>query len=444
MSIPKRVAIVLLVAEASCGGDLTPGKLGGAGDQEAPPPISLSPPADQDIAQRLTGIFAEVDGLQDVRVRVRDSVVRLDGEVGSTALKQSAAAIAERVEGVAHLDNDIATRPDVSARLAPTRRTLRGFWSATLRFVPQLGAAVLVFLPFLLLSVVIGRWRRPLHRLGVNRLTGRFLRYTLRGLVLVVGVLVALDILGLVGIVGAVVGAVGILALIASLAFRGWVENYFPGMMLGLHPPFHTGDLVEIGSTEGRVIRITPRSTMLMTLDGEEVQIPNVVVYRETLINYSNHRERRLRFTVVLSPLADLREAQAIGRRALLDLRGVMSDPPPFMRTRTLERDSIEVEFFAWVDQDELSFRVVEARARRAVFEALHEHGVPLPEQVVVLERRRPGAARQARPPEAIDDADARDQAFLDEQLDRARSARGERDLLAEGATIDGKDAATK
>lgn len=433
---PTRIVIPLALAAVACGADLTPVELKGGNTDGEPPPIALSPPPDRQLADRLTGIFAAIDGLDEVQVTVRAGVVRLDGETETTALKQAAATVAARVEGVVHVDNEITTRPDVRNRLAPTGRTLRGVWRATLRFLPQLGAALLVFLPFLLLAHLIGKWRHPLRRLGINRLTGRVLRYALRITVVLIGILIGLDILGLVGLVGAVVGTLGVLALIASLAARGWIENYFPGMMLGLNPPFHAGDLVQIGDVEGRVVRITARATVLMSLDGEEVQIANVEVYRTTLINFSQHRERRLRFTVTLSPAADLVAAQEVGRAALLALEGVLSDPPPFMRMRRLGRDFLDVDFMAWIDQDVIGFRIVEGRAKRAVFEALAGAGIPLPQDVLhVVPPERDGRERPDHGAAPADDADSRDQAFLDEQLGRARSAPGERDLLEE-ATV--------
>jgi small-conductance mechanosensitive channel len=226
------------------------------------------------------------------------------------------------------------------------------------------------------------------------------------------------------GIVGAVVGTLGLLGLVAGIAFKDWVANYLPAMMLGFHPPFKAGDLVQ-------------GATVLMTPDGEELRLPNASLFQETLINYSQHRERRLRVPVPLSPHADMRRAQEVGQRALLELHGIERDPPPFMRTRALGRDMVEVEFFAWVDQDAVNFRTAESRARRAVLEALDAGGVPLPPDTLLVRwDHRPGPNRDERTT-ADDAAEQLDQAFMDRQLERelARSRTdGERDLLAEGA----------
>jgi small conductance mechanosensitive channel len=254
-------------------------------------------------------------------------------------------------------------------------------------------------------------------------------------LVLVTGLVLALDVIGIIGIVGAVFGALGLIGIIAGFVFKDWVANYLPGLALGLNPPFKAGDLIQLGPHEGRVVRITPRATVLMTSDGEEVRLPNALSLREPMINYSHHGTRRLRFTVPLAPFADLHRAHEVGHRTLREIHGIVAEPPPFMRTRALEHDRIEVEFFAWVDQGEVNFRTVESTAKRAVFEALAEHHVPLPVETLIIERppkpRAVAAEHAAAPPDAAEDLD---RAFLDDQLRAARAATGERDLLEEGS----------
>lgn len=430
-------AIAMLVAVIGC--DVGGGKLGkleesaSGADARA---ISLQRPADQEIQQRLAGIYAEVEGLEDVQVRVREGVVHLQGSTDAFELEQRAVAIATGLEDVVHVASEI-TSTSSGGLLSSIGRSVRGLARGAVDLLPQLTAAVVAFLPFLLLSIALGRWQHPLRALGVRQLTGSIVRFVLRGLLLFGGLLLALDVLGIMGIVGALVGALGLFGLVVGIAFKDWIANYFPGMMLGLHPPFQSGHLVQIGDYEGRVIKITPRATVLMTTDGEELRIPNGMLLKETLINYSCHRQRRLRITIPISPQADLRLAQELGQRALLELDGVMPDPPPFMRTRAITRDEVEVEFFAWIDQDAVNFRTLESRARRAVLEALPQGGVALPEPTYhVRVQAIPTIGHEGSggdgPPE---DPERRDQLFLDEQLEEARhrSTDGERDLLAEG-----------
>jgi small conductance mechanosensitive channel len=396
--------------------------LGAAGDGQAAeelPLIPLDGPPDRELKARLDSIFEEVEGVDGVRVAVRAGVVHLSGSAETLAAEQWANATASRLEGVVYVDSDLA-QPAANTGLAAIGRTLRRLGRAAIDITPQIVAAVVVLIPFLLLSVALGRWRHPLRFFGMSSLSSNLLRVALRALLILVGVLLALDVLGIMATVGGVVGAVGVLGLAASFIFKDWVSNYLPGVMLGLHPPFKAGDLVKIGAHEGRVAQITPSATVLVTTDGEEVRIPNHEFFQATTINFSRHRARRLRFMVPVSPHADIEKTERLARRALLDVRGLLAEPPPFLRTRGLGRDQVDVELFAWVDQDLANFRNVESRAKRAVLGALIAGGIPLPEDTLVIHP----APREA---EAVDEA------FLAEQLALTRSRREERDLLEEG-----------
>lgn len=373
---------------------------------EAGGTFALEGPADGAIQHRIAEIYAQLDGLRDVDVRVTAGVVHLRGTTESIADEQRAISIARRIEGVVEVTSDVHAPEQL---LATTWRSFRRVARSAFEIVPQLSAASVVFVPFVVLSLLVGRWRRPFHRLGVSQLTGSLVRFALRGALLVTGVLLGLEILGITGVIGAVVGTLGILGLVAGVVFKDWVANYFPSVVLGMHPPFKAGDLVQIGDREGRVIKIAPRATILMTLDGEEVRVPNSALFEEVLLNYSHFRERRLRFVVPLALRADVHAAEELGREALLALRGVMAEPAPFMRVRELGRDRVDVEFFAWIDQDAVNFRTVESRARRAVHEALTAAGIPRPTFKV----------RAA----TASNAEELDAAFVQRQTERARAA---------------------
>ena len=429
MTLRIAATLIAILACAACqtvGFDLTGADPAAApGNEEV---IRSGGPSDEELQRRLSDIYSEVNGMEHVDVRLRHGVAHVSGTVENVTLQHEAIALARRMEGVVYVANDI--RIEASDRfLSSVLRTLSGVWRALADMLPRLIAAVVVFAPFLALSSLVRKWRNPLGRFGVRRLTASLIRTVVRGALLISGLFVALDVVGIVGVVGALIGALGLLGLAAGILFKDWLANYFPAVLLGMHPPFKTGDLVQIGDHEGRVVKITPRATVLLTMDGEELRLPNTLLIQEPLINFSEHRERRLRFIMPLSPRADLGMAQDIGCRALLALRGVKSEPPPFCRTQTLHRDAVDVEFFASIDQDAVNYRAIASRARRAVFEALCKAGVPLPTDERELSFK---VADSASPAGESESAEAGDDAFIASQLERVRERlkAGERDLL--------------
>ena len=311
-------AATLSAALLGCG--VSSAGIASASKEEALPPIALERPPDRQLKDRLTGILQEME-LGSVHVEVREGVVHLSGTIDSLAM-QRAITMAKRLEGVVEVSSDVVEPSSIWGPLAPTGRALRRLGRGALELVPQLVAALVVFVPFVFLSTLLRRWRRPFRRLGMSSLSSNLLRIALRGLAILIGAVLALDVLGIMGTVGAVVGTLGVMGLAAGFVFKDWVSNYLPGVMLGLHPPFKAGDLIQIGEREGRVARVTPSATVLVTTDGETVRIPNTEFFRDTMVNFSHRRTRRLRFVLSLAPHANLAAAEELGCRAMLGLRG--------------------------------------------------------------------------------------------------------------------------
>jgi small-conductance mechanosensitive channel/CRP-like cAMP-binding protein len=70
----------------------------------------------------------------------------------------------------------------------------------------------------------------------------------------------------------------------------GWMRqgNFFGGLLLQSHRPFVSGDWVRLGDHSGRVVGTGWRATWIITRNNEHVQIPNAVLAREPVVNYSS------------------------------------------------------------------------------------------------------------------------------------------------------------
>ena len=70
----------------------------------------------------------------------------------------------------------------------------------------------------------------------------------------------------------------------------GWMRqgNFFGGLLLQSHRPFVSGDRVRLGHHSGRVLGTGWRATWIVTRNNEHVQIPNAVLAREPVVNYTS------------------------------------------------------------------------------------------------------------------------------------------------------------
>jgi small-conductance mechanosensitive channel/CRP-like cAMP-binding protein len=78
-----------------------------------------------------------------------------------------------------------------------------------------------------------------------------------------------------------------VLTATIGLAFQSTLANMLAGLSIHLEKSLNQGDWISVGGQEGRVIDISLRSTQIMTIDHNEVFIPNSKVLNDAVVNYS-------------------------------------------------------------------------------------------------------------------------------------------------------------
>jgi small-conductance mechanosensitive channel len=394
--------------------------------------------ADARIETRLRATFGRLDGLAGVDVSVRAGVVELTGTVPSASARTLAGALATQVLGVSAVENSLETDRSVRRRLGAALDTLEVRLWELVGALPLLAVAVLVFVVFTALGRFATRWERPYRRLGRNTFVRDLIRQAVRGGFLVAGALLALEVLDATALVGAVLGAAGLAGLAIGFAFRDLVENYIASVLLSLRQPFLPNDHVRIEGVEGKVVRLTSRASILLTLDGNHVRIPNAIVFKAVIENYSRNPLRRFSFPVGAGVDEDLVAAQDLGVGILRSMDGVLADPEPFALVEELGDSTVTVRFFGWVDQRQADFLKVRSEAIRLVKQGFDEAGIDMPEPIqrVRLEdiaARAPGAPTAQRATTRTRDV-AVDR-HLEDQIEEERAA--EPDLLSDEAEVE-------
>lgn len=341
-----------------------------------------APDPDAPIQERLDGIYANVEGLEPVRVEVDAGVVTLYGEVVSDRLRAEAQRLAEGVEGVVTVQNEVTVSSSLAERIGPA---LERFEERTMRVVyglPLLAVGVVI----LVIGWRFSRWlsRRDwvVRRIRGNAFTRDLLRHLVRALVMMAAILFVLDLLELTALVGAVLGAAGVATLAIGFAFRDLIENYISSVLLSIRQPFEPNDLVTIGEHTGRVSRLTSRATVLITLDGNHVRIPNATVFKSTMTNFSRNPRRRFDFEVGVAVEPELLPVQSLAEKVLGKIDGVLSDPGPMCLVTQLGDSSVILQIFGWVDQTVSDYGRVRSEAIRQVKEAFDAAGIVMPEPI--------------------------------------------------------------
>lgn len=129
-----------------------------------------------------------------------------------------------------------------------------------------------------------------------NRTMVRFFENVYRVLIVLLGIIMALDLLG-VPVTGLLTGA-GVAGLAVSLAAQSTLSNLIAGVTLVMEHPFGIGDYVVLGSYEGTVEDISFRSTRIRTADNVVITVENSKICSEYIQNVTNRTTRLWQFTI--------------------------------------------------------------------------------------------------------------------------------------------------
>lgn len=422
-------------------------------ETEAPEPVIEAPredPEDAEISARIDRIFDEIDNLSAVEATTVAGVVTLSGVVATAAAGERAVDIASRVEGVVAVENRIERDVSVETRLSPAVQNLEQLVAKTLRGAPLFLTALLVFLLVAAIGLLLARWEALWRRVAPNAFIGELMQSTTRIVFLGLALVVALTLLDATAFLGAVLGAAGVLGLAVGFAVRDPIENYITSIMLSLRQPFRPNDHVVIGGHEGRVVRLTSRATILLTLDGNHLRIPNAAVFKSVILNYTTNPERRVEFELGVDADEDPLEAASVGRDRLAAEPFALADPDASAHIREVGDSSVIIVFQVWIDQRRSDYFKSRTAAIAAVKSAIEAAGFTLPEPIYRLridsrsapvvaaaasasapDRRKVAADQRETPATTVDTAPER---HIEEKVNAERRVAKEDDLLNESA----------
>lgn len=337
---------------------------------------------DSRLAGAVSQRMARVPDLRDVTVTATANVVRLDGQVTGPEDRSHAEQIARQQAGVVAVDNRI----ELSTRLGDRLRAALGQVYAKLIGLVAKAPLLLVAGVIVLLAWWIGRAisrRIHLSRFSaknpyIDALVARIVRW----LILLVGLLIALDLLEATAVVGALLGSAGVVGIAVGFAFRDIAENYVAGILLSLRRWFSPGDHILVDRYEGKVVALTARSTLLMTFDGNQVSLPNALIFKSVVTNFSQNANRRFEFTTVIDVNESAGESQELAMGAIAGVDGVLADPAPSSVVDGYLGGGVQLKFFGWVNQRESDLGKVRSEAIRAVKSAFGKASIDGPRPV--------------------------------------------------------------
>ncbi|MEQ8209737.1 MAG: mechanosensitive ion channel family protein [Lacipirellulaceae bacterium] len=345
--------------------------------------VDVNPEAeDRDIAGRLKRIL-EASGLfQEIDVRVDEGVVFLTGRTKREEHRQKATDLANHTQDVVMTVNNIEIVKPSIWDFSGAQLQLKTLARDLVQSTPM----VLVTLVLLILTWYAAKAMRFLASGFFNkRVSNTILRQLLVRiftiLVYLVGIYLVLRIAGLTRLAATVLGGTGLLGLIIGIAFRDIAENFLASLLISLQRPFMPGDVIEVDGNTGVVQNVTTRGTLLMTFDGNHVHIPNSIIYKSVVHNFTANRNSRFEIIVGIDYGDHVAEAQEVAVNAIKSHSAVLEKPEPSVLVDSLGASTVNLKLWFWVDTEEYDGLKVRSAVIRKVKAAFEEAGLTMPDE---------------------------------------------------------------
>ncbi|TXD96715.1 mechanosensitive ion channel [Psychrobacter frigidicola] len=344
-----------------------------------------TPLKDNDIRQRISGIFSEIEGLKAIDVNVSQGVVTLSGEAPNEKKAQQAINLTNRLTDVVTVEDKISRTLDVQDNVTTVYQVLKNQSKTLIKALPLLFVGIVVFAIVTWFGSWLSNRQKMWQRLTPNPFVAELLAQTVKVIFIIFGLILALSLVGAETILSTLLGGAGVIGIAVGFAVKDTIENYIASLMLSVRQPFRARDHIVINGKEGIVVRLTSRATILMTLDGNQLRIPNGEVFKSTILNYTKNPERRFTFELGVDANDDPLAAIKVGIDAICTLDFVLDKPKAIAVIKEIGDSNILLEFQVWVNQSATDFSKARSIAIRETKHALENEGFSLPEPIYRL-----------------------------------------------------------
>ena len=177
-------------------------------------------------------------------------------------------------------------------------------------------------------------------------------------------------------------------AVVIGFALQDTLGNAFAGLAIQSEKPFHVGHWIRVGDFEGRVAEVTWRATKLRTKSGNFVVVPNNIVSKEAITNYSEPSPTvRIEVEVGASYLASPGAVKSAIAEALANSLRALKTPPPDVVLASFDSSAITYRVRFWIDDYERD-EAARDEVRTNVYYAFTRHGIEIPWPIQVQYER--------------------------------------------------------
>jgi small-conductance mechanosensitive channel len=172
-------------------------------------------------------------------------------------------------------------------------------------------------------------------------------------------------------------GAVGIGV---GFGLQTIASNFVSGLILLVERPIKLGDRVEVGGTNGDVVRMAARSTWIRTNENVVIIVPNSEFVAHRITNWTaNDRQVRFSIPVGVSYDSSPEQVRDILLKVALAHPDVLAKPAPDVCFMEFGDSSLNFELRVWTIRQVQTPQVLISDLLFAIFRAFREFGIEIP-----------------------------------------------------------------
>ncbi|MDF2158474.1 mechanosensitive ion channel domain-containing protein [Algoriphagus sp. CAU 1675] len=176
---------------------------------------------------------------------------------------------------------------------------------------------------------------------------------------------------------GVLAGAIGVGI---GFGLQNVTNNFISGLIILFERPIKIGDRIEVGNVNGDVVKISARSTMIVTNDNITIIVPNSQFIDSEVINWS-HSDRMVRFNFPVG-VAYKEDPEKV-RQILLEVAnsnpGVLNHPESDVLFEEYGDNSINFNLRVWTSEYINKPKVLKSQLYFEIFKKFKENDVEIP-----------------------------------------------------------------
>lgn len=231
---------------------------------------------------------------------------------------------------------------------------LKGWEQSILAYLPRIFLALVVLSGF----IILARYARKISlkfystTIKVHLDIANIIASIVYFLLILSGVFLALQIVGLEKVLTNLLAGAGIVGIIAGFAFKDVASNIFGGLLLKVQHPFKKDDWVEIDGNYGEVLEVGWITTKIKTVPGQEVFVPNQVIYNSTFTNFTTFQKRRIILKSSVYNTDDLERVRAVALEEVKRIEGILLNEEIDFYYTDMEDSTFDFQLRFWIKFD--------------------------------------------------------------------------------------------